>query len=211
MVKKIVISILLCLPLFARENPFFPSQGEIDIPMSSNQVQDVPELKRATLKLPSSARIIESITIKYKTLDGDIKEQTEVLQNSIDWHLPVFISQNMQTEDKKKSFSKHSHKNFHKILSLKYISLYENAKEMKVITKDKLMRHFIMVEPHRIVMDFKRDIDIRSHKSDINPNRRFISARIGNHTGYYRVVVELDGEYVYKISRIKDGYLVSIR
>jgi len=210
--KKIVSVLLtLSLSLIARENPFFPSEGEVDIPITSNQIKRLPPLKRATLKLPSSARSVESVTIRYKTLDGDIKEQTANLQNSIDWHLPIFISQSMDTQNSKSSIKKVSHKKFHKMLSLKYISLYDKDKELKIVTKDTMIRNFTMVEPHRIIMDFKRDIDMRSYFSKIDSKRRFVSARVGNHMGYYRVVVTLDGEYIYSVSKTTDGYLVTIR
>jgi hypothetical protein len=217
LMRNIFISFfILCVSSYARENPFFPAEGEVDIPLSSNQVKYLPKLKRAAIELPSYARSIESITIKYKSLDGSIKEKTEVLKNSIDWHIPIFVSQNINnTKDNKytNTTSKvaKTKTNFTKLLSLRYISLYENANLLKIVTKDKMMRNFGLVEPHRIVFDFQRDIDIRSYESDINPNSYFRSVRVGNHRGYYRVVVTLDGEYVYKLNKTSDGYIIKLK
>ena len=69
--------------------------------ITSNFTTTLDPLKRATLTLPSTARTIESVTIKYKNLDGSISEVSEELGNSVDWHLPIFISQNYGSMEEK--------------------------------------------------------------------------------------------------------------
>jgi len=95
MIKVFVLVFLMILSLHARENPFFPAAGEADIPFTSNAAMHLEPLKRAALSLPSTARTIESITVKYKNLDGSLSTKTEKLGNRVDWHLPLFISQNI--------------------------------------------------------------------------------------------------------------------
>ncbi len=206
MIKFIFLFSFLSVLLIARENPFFPSSGETDMPITSNQVNRLEPLKRVTLTLPSTARTIESVTVKYKDLDGSVHELSEKLGNSVDWHLPIFISQNyggVGSEPKKVD-------RYKKIAGLKFIRLYENTKSFKLVTKDKLLRNFLLTKPQRIVCDFKRDIDIRSYEKEINAQGIVKKVKLGNHNGYYRVVIELDGFYRYKLDAIKGSYIFTL-
>jgi hypothetical protein len=208
MVKVFSLFLLLIATLYARENPFFPASGELDIPMTTNQVTKIPPLKRATITFPSTVRTIESITIKYKNLDGSLVDKTVKLGNSIDWHLPLFLSQNIAMGEEKKSSKKSKKEHYKKIAGVSFISLYESKHKLKIITKDKMMRNFLLTKPHRIVCDFKRDIDIRSYEVDTTQKNSVVTrVRVGNHSGYYRVVIELDGYYSYKTVNINNGYL----
>jgi len=202
---RIFLSLLfMFLSLEARENPFFPSSGEADITYTSNQDTKVQPLKRVTITLPSSARIIESVTIKYKNLDGSIEEKSETLGNSVDWHLPLFFSQNYGgTSSEPKKIRKVQ---YTKIAGLKFISLYESKRTLKIKTKDRMIRNFLLTKPHRIVCDFKRDINIRSYEKVIK-NSIVKKVKLGNHKGYYRVVIELDGYYRYNVKQNAKGYI----
>jgi hypothetical protein len=50
-------------------------------------------LKRATIAISSQARVIKKVTVEFKNLDGSIESKSIDLDNAIDWHLPLFISQ----------------------------------------------------------------------------------------------------------------------
>jgi len=212
--------ILFFIPilLFSRENPFFPVDSSQDIPLTSNQVEKTEPLKRATMTLPSTARILESVTVEYKNLDGSIATKKIELGNAIDWHLPLFISQNYGASPELPKLSKKVKKNKHantkvlykNIASLPFISFYAAGKKLKVVTKDKMLRSFLLVKPHRIVCDFKRETDIRSYVKSLKKPFLFKKVRVGTHKGYYRVVIELDGYYQYKITKIKEGYLFDL-
>ena len=207
--KIFILLFVLFFSLDARDNPFFPLEGEEDLPLSSNlQTSSIP-LKRASITLPSTARIIEGVTVKYKNLDGSIAEKSIVLQNSIDWHLPLFISQNYASSQAKTADKTLKKSNFEKIASLKFMEFYKSDKELKIITKDTMIRNFLLVKPHRIVVDFKRDIDIRSFEKYIK-NSPYTKIRLGNHNGYYRVVIELDGYYRYKLTNIEGGFIFKL-
>lgn len=217
MIQTFFIILLLLTSLNARENPFFPSIGEKDIPITSNVNAEPAPLKRATLTLPSTARVIESITVGYKSLDGSKHTQSIELDNTIDWHLPIFVSQNYGSDAQELEIPKKTQdlekkkSSYKKIASIKLISFYAKDKKLKVITKDKAIRDFLLVKPHRIVCDFKRDTNIKSFVKDISENSLFTKIRIGNHDGYYRVVIELDGYYRYKMKKSKDGYIFELR
>lgn len=215
MIQFFIFILLMISSLDARENPFFPSDGEVDIPTTSNQIKKLSPLKRVAITLPSSARAIQSMTITYKDLDGSVHDKKEILNNAIDWHIPLFLSQNIEASvSVQKKVSQKTkvkkQKKFSKIASLKFISLYNRDNEIKIITKDKLLRKFLLVKPHRIVCDFKREIDIRSYEKYVKPKSVVKRVRVGNHSGYYRVVIELDGYYRYKSKKITNGYIFTL-
>ena len=214
----LLISFLLFVLLNARENPFFPSEGEKDILVTSNINSGKEPLKRATIALPSQARLLQKVTIEFKNLDGSIESKSIELDNAIDWHLPIFISQSytessksVQVEVVPSSSKKNQNKSsgYKNILSMKHLTISSSGKNLKLITSDELIRNFLLVNPHKIVIDFKKDTDIKSYVKNV-PNNIFKKIRIGNHNGYYRVVIELDGFYRYDIKKISNGYLLGL-
>lgn len=230
MIKVLFTSTLLLFTLNARENPFFPSNGEKDILLTTNKDSSQTPLKRATVALPTQARVLQKVTIEFKNLDGSVETKSIELENSVDWHLPIFISQsysetpnavqmeaatatvtkqkNVEPVAQKKSVSKEI--KYENIASIPLLKLYASGKNLKLITSDEMIRNFLIVDPHRIVIDFKKETDIKSYVNKI-PKNIFKEVRIGNHDGYYRVVVELDGLYRYDFKKISDGYLVELK
>jgi len=207
MIKILGIIFFMSISLFSRENPFFPAHGEEAMPFTSNkEVVQIP-LKRAAITLPSTARIIKSVTVKYKNLDGSVVATTEELDNSVDWHLPIFISQNINTQVQNSEAPKKIKKMYKKLLSTSFVEISSAKKEIKISTKDTLIRNFMLTKPHRIVCDIKRNIDIRSLEKSIPKNSIIKKIRIGNHNGYYRIVIELDGYYKYKLIKKKPNYI----
>jgi len=205
-----VVFLISLIVLQARENPFFPVDQTQNFPLTTNQFQKIKPLKRATMSLPSTARELESISVKYKNLDGSLSEKTIALHNSIDWHLPIFISQNYNLcgANSVQKMKNTQSKKYVSIFSLKFIRFYAKNKALKIVTKDTMLRNFLLVKPHRIVCDFKRDTSIRSLEKILKKVRYFQRIRVGTHDGYYRVVIELDGYYRYKVTKIAKGYLL---
>jgi hypothetical protein len=76
---------------------------------------------------------------------------------------------------------------------------------LRIITKDKQARHFMLIRPNRIVIDFKRKIAFSTKRFDISKTP-FKGLKIGKHNDFYRVVIGLDNEYRYKLKRVTDGY-----
>ena len=214
MIKLFLITICLFISVQARENPFFPSEGEIDIPYTSNENRTIPSLKKATLSLPSHARIIKKITVEYESLDASIQTQTIELNNAIDWHLPIFISQSYaeQTTQKEEEIPRKvaEKTNFELVGEIKKTKFLILDNCFKIITKDKILRNFLLVQPHRIVIDFKRESNMKSYIKNTGKSM-FTKIRVGNHDGYYRVVIELDGYYRYNLINKKYGYLITVR
>ena len=212
MVRLFLAISLLVMNTQARENPFFPSEGEEDLPYTSNKNQKKSKLKQLSLTLPSTARVIKKVTIHYENLDASSETKSIDLDNTVDWHLPIFISQSYVSEKapatKGKTLVK-ANTAYIDAGKIKYAKFSLNNKSFKIITNDKLIRNFLLPQPHRIVMDFKRDSSIKTYIKDI-PNSVFTKVRVGNHNAYYRVVVELDGYYRYKLKKLSDGCLITI-
>lgn len=184
--------ILSFISLFARDNPFFPADPNAVQVTTSNRIENLAPFSKQNISLPNSARAIKAITITYQNLDGSISNETMDLNNKIDWHEPFIITQKQRALVSKDKLKKS------KTINAKFIKFYPKGKKMKVITKDKLLRNFILTNPYRIVMDFSRNTSFRPKNFIIN-QAPFKKIRMGNHDKYYRVVLELDGQYKYKL------------
>ncbi len=207
MFRSLLFFTLLITLLEARENPFFPAQGTKDLNVSSNQTKSFDPLKRAAVTLPDSARVLKEVTVRFQNLDGSIGTRTISLEHSVDWHLPVFISQSYGSNETIQEKTKpYINKDFITVAKFKEIKFFQSGKSMKIMTRDKLLRHFMMIKPHRIVMDFERVTDFRS-KSKVLNKAPYKNIRLGNHHGYSRAVIELDGQYRYKIES-EDGAMM---
>ena len=138
-------------------------------------------------------------------MDGSIAEKNVTLNKSIDWHFPILIAQNSKlnlTTQKKLKYKKFA--------SLPFISFYIKGKKMQIVTKDKLLRSFLLVKPHRIVCDFKRDVNLKSFVKKAKYADGFQEIKIGTHSGYYRVVIVLDGFYKHSIKKRDKSYFISL-
>jgi hypothetical protein len=181
------------------------------MPVTSGSVERFVPLQRAAITLPDSARVVKQVEVTYQNLDGSIAKTQIDLDHSIDWHLPLFVSQSYSAtrpespapaepkpEPTKAAPVKSS---FSKVIDFGELAFWQSGKALKIVTKDPLVRHFMLVEPHRIVLDFKRDANFRSKQHTIKGGNPYKNIRLGNHRGYYRAVIELDGQYRYTTDR----------
>lgn len=219
MSKICFLFVSLFLSLNARENPFFPIEGEKDITVTSNENMEKAPLKKVPINLPSQARVVQKVTLEYKNLDGSIESKSISIDNKIDWHTPVYLSQNGFKEEtvieenstkekvtqKTKNIQEDKSSQFTEIASTPFIRFLSSKNKIQILTKHKLLRDFILVNPHRVVLDFESDVDVKNYT--IKGTKIIVQEiRIGNHKGYFRAVIELDGKYRYKKSEISGGY-----
>lgn len=201
-----VLFFLFLTLLYSRENPFFPATGEQDIPFTTNLSKELEPLKRATIALPAQARVLQKVTVSFKNLDGSIESKSIDLNHAVDWHLPLFIS---QSYTKEKEVVEPKQEQFKYLGGIKFAKFYATMRSFKIMTQDSKIRDFLLADPHKIVVDFKRDASLKTFTIK-NTETCFEKIRVGNHSGYYRVVLELDGTYKYKSTKIKDGYLFEV-
>jgi hypothetical protein len=210
--RYLLAPLLLLTLLEARDNPFFPAEGMKDMPVTSSTIQSFEPLQRAAITLPDSARVLKKVTVEYQNLDGSMGTRTIELDNSVDWHLPLFVSQSYSATKPEKAVTSAPKKpekkssKFKKVVDFGEAAFFQSGKTLKIVTKDRMLRNFMLVNPHRIVLDFERDANFRSKTKIIKDGKPFKKIRLGNHRGYYRAVIELDGQYRHEIDR-RDGAL----
>ena len=212
--KLFAACFILVVSLFGRENPFVPAKGSFTPSYTANYVKKFPPFTEANATLSPSVRVLQSITFTCKNLDGSITNKTVQLNKAIDWHKQIYITQTKPQKCTKKQVvkkpknQKKKKSAFKKVASLKFASFYTSYDTMKIQTNDKLLRNFKLIKPDRIILDFKRDADFRTYS--FKGNAIFKKITIGNHSGYYRVVLELDGHYIYSVVKKPHNYLVKL-
>jgi len=191
-VKKLLF-LFISTFLLARINPFEP------VVQPQNTIIVSPKyFKEAKVKLPDDARILKEIVFVYQSVSGDIKEKKVEINKHIDFHKPIYIS--------------HSPKKFplKELHFLNLFTMYIKNKTILIQTKDRLLRKFFLVKPFRIVLDFKRDADFLTIKK-ILKNSFVKKVVVGNHDGYYRVVIYFDAKYMYKVTKISEGIKIELK
>ncbi len=217
MTRYLLSALLLAVSLEARENPFFPAEGLQEMPVTSSSVESFDPLRRAAITLPDSARVLKEVTVTFQNLDGSVGTRSITLDHSVDWHLPLFVSQSFNAtkpdeevpapESETKS-APAAAPGFTPIVDFGEAAFSQSGSDLKIVTKDRLLRQFMMIKPHRIVLDFKRDADFRSKSHAIDNGKPYTSIRLGNHDGYYRAVITLDGQYRYTLEHSEEALVI---
>jgi hypothetical protein len=190
---KIIILFFSIILAFARINPFEP----VIYPNSPVKIKKEEYFKKTHVYLPDDARILKKIVFVYQSLNGDIKQKEVLINKNIDFHSPVIITHNPQNFGMKEV----------RIDSL--FTLFIKNKKIFIKTKDKLIRKMFLVKPFRLVMDFKKNADFLTIKKVLK-NSIVKKIVVGNHNGYYRVVMYFDANYKYKITQMNEGIKIEI-
>jgi hypothetical protein len=109
--RLLLLILITMIPLFGRDNPFFPSDPTKQQTPTTNRVENLKPFTTQTLSLPNSARAVKKISITYLNLDGSISSEELELNNAIDWHEPFVVSQKGTKQDglkKKQAKSKNN-------------------------------------------------------------------------------------------------------
>ena len=200
---RFILFLFLALSLFGRDNPFFPSDPNKEKVHTSNRIEKLQPYTTQQILLPNSARVVKGIIIRYQNLDGSIVDETLALNSEIDWHEPFVVSHKLPSQTTSKT------KTEVKTLKTKHVDFDISKNKINVKTSDKLLENFLLTNPHRVVMDFRRNTSFKPATYTLN-KAPFSKIRIGNHDGYYRVVIELDGQYRYKVETREKDYTVVI-
>jgi hypothetical protein len=210
MKKLCLILSVLSLSLIARENPFQSIISQSDINMS--EAPNLPKPKYLTeesIKLPSSARFVRSVSVEYKNIDGSIGTETLQVHKDIDWHSPIVISHQALGNKKLVPPPNSESKESLDVFSFLKVDVYKT--KVIVLTRDLKSRDFVLTSPSKIVLDFKGNDAPRSRLFKTNSGSVFKEVHVGKHEGFYRITLTLDGNYASKIEKREDGYLVEVR
>ncbi len=93
--RFILLLLLAVINLIGRENPFLSTkEAEEDIPISNNYIQAPGDLKKITFTLPNSARILESLEIRYINIDGSIGKKKIEINKKFNWNKKLAFGYN---------------------------------------------------------------------------------------------------------------------
>ncbi len=251
--KKTILFTILSVFLFARENPFVPAEIIKKFEEATNETKTYPPFSSKEISLPSSARVLKEIVIKYQNVDGSESLKKISINESIDWHKPLVIAQKEEilfkdsnasetttskeakkgeikevkkeqksaeqksapkpkklpkASTKKEKSSKISSKT---IKINRFLTVKLEGNKIYLFTKNRKIRDFMIAKPYKIVMDFYNLVDIKSKIIRVGKVSFVKKIVVGNHTNYFRVVFELDGNYRYSIKKISNGYLLLLK
>ena len=195
---SLCLSLLLLSSLFGRENPFFATDDAKKQKVTSNVSEARPQMGTISYTFPDQARVLKEVSFTIQNLDGSIEERKVQIDQSIDWHRAITLSQ---------GGSARSVTNTSSAVNFGFIQLYSKEKTATIKTSDTLVRHFALTNPNRIVLDFNHNTPFSSLQKALNaPPYQNVS--VENHGKFARVSITLDGHYSYTLD--KSGGLISI-
>lgn len=197
---SLYLSLLLLCPLFARDNPFFPSEESKKLKVTSNVSEARPMMGSVKYTFPDQARVLKEVTFTIQNLDGTIEEKKLQIDQSIDWHKMLILSQG-GTASGAATTNSSSAANFG------FIQLYTRGKTLTIKTADPLVRHFALSSPNSIVIDFNHESSFNSDQKTLNA-APYMTVSVGNHGKFARATITLDGHYAYTLK--KENGLITV-
>ncbi len=197
---SLCLLLVLLSPLVARENPFFPLDESKKQKVTSNVPDERPKMGTISYTFPDQARVLKEVTFTIQNLDGSFEEKKIQIDQSIDWHRPISLTQG-GTSAKTFSTKSASAANFG------FIQLLTSGKNITIKSSDPLVRHFTLSNPNQIILDFKHNTVFKPEQKSLDA-APYMSVSVGNHGDFARVNITLDGRYTYTLN--KAGGLLTI-
>lgn len=197
--------------VFANNNPFAP--------ISDIQSARLPNFDKAEIKFNSNARVIKNIQIIYISFDGSEQVLNVDINKSIDWHDTFLLSKaknptttqilDVSVTIPQTPMQNVNENNFTADIEVPsdsgkiedFLSYLTYKNRIVLHTNDELIGNFIIGNPSKIVLDFRKDIAFNTKTMRLSANSPFEKISAGSHKGYYRLVLYLDGKYNYKIDK----------
>lgn len=196
---SLYLSVVLLMPLLARENPFFPAEDSKKQKVTSNIPDVRPKMGTISYTFPDQARVLKEVTFTIQNLDGSFEEKKVQIDQSIDWHRPITLSQSGAGSS---VGAKSASANFG------FIQLSNQGKVITIRSNDLLARHFALSDPSRIVLDFKHNGIFKSEQRSLNA-APISNVGCTNHGEFARLTIELDGRYKYSL-KTKNGVITIV-
>ncbi|MGX3011452.1 AMIN domain-containing protein [Helicobacter sp. 23-1044] len=95
--------------------------------------------------------------------------------------------------------------------SAKFTPYKINGKSIFIAYQGRLKRHFFMQNPARIVMDFEINKQFYKRNFYTLDSPHFKRLKYGLHTGFLRIVLELNGSFVYELGVRPDGVQINVK
>lgn len=201
---SLILSLFLTASSMGRENPFFALDPSKTQKTTSNVIESKPPLNNVSYTLPDQARILKEVTFTIQNVDGSIESRKIVVDQGVDWHRPLQLSQSGVQTGKTVPQNRSSSADFG------FIRFTTNGKTLTINTTDPLSRHFVLSDPNRIVLDFKRSVPFRSEEKFLNA-APFKSVMMSNHNKFVRATITLDGRYSYTLNQSGNNIIVNCK
>lgn len=201
----LLLSLFLTLALNARENPFQPIKEFTSEPLTKPiPIADFED--RFEHKIVS---VIEK-KAECKTVI-DTKEAQDIDKEEDVWKRVQTPPQKPKIKQQRKSVKKFKKNRFTRIYEDQNLKIYTKSKHIKIVTKEKIQKHFTLRSPNRLVIDFKDDFFIYdSLKKRIN-SRYVKEIRLGTHDCFFRLTFVLTSRFSYKLIKASNGYLIKLQ
>lgn len=199
--KTFLLFLMISSLVSGRDNPFEPFLLPKESSHNSNQ-EAKDYFEAFDFKLPTTARVLKDITVTYQNIDGSIETKTLHIDQSIDWHYPLRLTQqNALVSEETQYYS---------ALPFEFII---KKNKLYIHSSYKMQRNFVLPKPYRIVIDVDKPLKNSSNlRNIIEINKKyFTKISIGTHERFYRVVITLDGQYQYDFTAGDGNYIVSLR
>jgi hypothetical protein len=220
--------------LFGRENPFVPVEDYKGVDAPTNVVKERENFEQQSILLPSNARVLKYVVFGYQTLSGDIEQMRIEVDKDIDWHDPLVVSKKSLflspslaappvLDEKSAPKTTKSETKIPKpepaapkkadSVTVGYeelIGFQAFSNRLLITTNDELLRHFLVADPYKIVVDFKKDTAFYTQNLPIEFGA-FKKITLGSHNDYYRAAILLDGHYAYDIKKIDTGFEIILK
>lgn len=234
--KFVWLFLCLIVSLNARENPFETTSSPTFVGKTTELKENKTDFNSISLNLPSTARILKSVSIAFQNLDGSISEEVVAIEQNVNWHDALILSTkkvdnnkmskevtpivlplekpkekkigNVMVDKEEKPQMQSKIDTSFKLSDGILLTIINN--EIKITTKDIKIRDFLISEPFKIVVDFKKESSFVT-KTVAFPHSPFVSATLGNHEGFYRIAILLDGHYRYDLQSVEGGYIIKLK
>ena len=197
--KSLYIAFLLASAAFARENPFFSTTESATIPISSNTVIHKPPLTSMTYSFPDQARVLKEATFTFQNVDGSFETRKLQIDQSIDWHHPLILSQyGSQNSSSTTGVGNSSH------ADNGFIQFVHSGNKISLLTKDPILRSFSLGDPSSIIIDFVHLSTFTPYEKDLSASP-YATVKVTYHGKFARAVITLDGKYACSVSKTAQG------
>jgi hypothetical protein len=202
MIRVFFIVVLFFISAMGRDNPFEPlvSPDAGFNPKEASQIEST--FTKETIELPSSARVLQKVTVEFQNIDGSVDTMSKNVNKEIDWHYPVLITQTTKEDIKESPKVTKQKKTYN--TGLNFVSFEIDNNILMIKTKDRLLRDFSITEPPKIVIDLAGNKNFTTKLIDTDASI-FKEVAIGKHKDFYRVAIELDGTYKYSLRHTDYG------
>ena len=118
------------------------------------------------------------------------------------------ITESKKAESKKADSTK-SHNPPKK--SAKFTPYKIDGKSIFIAYNGRIKRHFVMQNPYRIVMDFEINKKFYKQNRYTLNSPHFKRLKYGLHTKFLRIVLEMNGSYIYELGVREDGVQINVK